>query len=101
MNKRKNQSEQKQKKLNIRTLAMIGLIMYFCYVLIGQQSALRASDSEISQLETEVSQAQSNRAEVEAMGAISQSDAYVEKMAREKLGLVLPDETVFVDVTGQ
>ncbi|MBE7062463.1 MAG: septum formation initiator family protein [Ruminococcaceae bacterium] len=100
MNKRKNQSK-KLPKLNIRSLAMIGLIMYFGFALIGQQSALHASDAEITQLEEKIAVAESQYAEVEEMETISQSDAYIEKVAREKLGLVLPDEIVFVDVTGQ
>jgi len=75
--------------------------MYFCYALIGQQTTRQVSDSEISQLETEISAARSRLAEVHAMDTLSQTDAYIEKVAREKLGLVLPDETVFVDVTGR
>ncbi len=75
--------------------------MYFCYVLIGQQATLRAADAEAARLEAEIAAAEENKAVVKDLDAISQSDAYIEKVAREKLGLVLPDETVFVDVTGQ
>lgn len=100
MNKRKSQGK-KLRKLNIRFLAMVGLIMYFCCALIGQQTSLRASDAEITQLEEKIAAAETQLAEVEEMETLSRSDAYIEKVAREKLGLVLPDETVFVDVTGQ
>jgi len=35
------------------------------------------------------------------MVGVYQSDEFVEKVARERLGLVRSDETVFIDVTGK
>lgn len=100
MNKRKNQRKS-GRKLNIRICIMIGLIMYLSYALISQQAALRSADSAISRLENEIEEAEGRLAQVEDLSELSQSDAYIETVAREKLGLVLPDETVFVDVTGR
>lgn len=75
--------------------------MYLSYALISQQTTLRASEQAISRLETEISEAESRLAQVEELENEAHSDAYIEMVAREKLGLVLPDETVFVDVTGR
>ena len=100
MNKRKNQGKGKR-KLNIRVCFMVGLIMYLCYALISQQTTLRASNVQISQLEADITEAQGRLAEVQDLDTLSRSDEYIERVAREKLGLVLPDETVFVDVTGR
>lgn len=100
MNTRKNQGKPKR-KLNIRGCFMIVLIMYLCYALISQHATLRSSDAAISALEEEIALAEGRLSEVEDLDTLSQSDAYIEKVAREKLGLVLPDETVFVDVTGR
>ncbi len=80
---------------------MAALVLYLSYTLIGQQVSLRQSDAQISQLEADIAAAESRLAQVQDLEGLSKSDAYIEKVAREKLGLVLPDETVFVDVTGR
>ncbi len=80
---------------------MVALVLYLSYALIGQQVSLRESDSQISQLEADIAEAEGRLAQVQDLEGLSKSDAYIEKVAREKLGLVLPDETVFVDVTGR
>ena len=100
MNKRQNQRKT-GRKLNIRFLVMVGLIMYLSYALISQQASIRVADKDISRLEEEIRAAESQLDMVEDLDAESKSDEYIEKVAREKLGLVLPDETVFVDVTGR
>ena len=100
MNKRKSQ-EKSKRKLNIHVCLMAALVLYLSYALIGQQVSLRQSDSQISQLEADIAEAEGRLAQVQDMDRLAQSDAYIEKIAREKLGLVLPDETVFVDVTGR
>ena len=100
MNKRKKQEKQ-HRKLNIRFSIMIVLVMYLSYALASQVAALRKSDDRITQLEKDISEAEGRLAEVHDLNAFSHSDAYIEKVAREKLGLVLPDETVFTDVTGR
>ncbi len=98
MNKRKKQSK---KIVNIRVCFMVGLIMYLFYAIICQEVSLRENNAQISQLEAEITEAQETLSQVEDLDTLSRSDAYIERIAREKLGLVLPDETVFVDVTGR
>ena len=75
--------------------------MYLCYALISQQTVLRTSNAQITQLEAGIAEAEGRLAQVQDLDTLSRSDAYIERVAREKLGLVLPDETVFVDVTGR
>ncbi len=75
--------------------------MYLCYALISQQTTLHSSNVRIAELEEEIVSAEGRLLEVQDMDAFSKSDEYIERVAREKLGLVLPDETVFVDVTGR
>ena len=100
MNKRKNQRKS-GRKLNLRVCIMMGLVMYLSYALISQQTTLRASEQAISRLENEISEAENHLAQVESLRDETHSDAYIEMVAREKLGLVLQVDTVFVDVTGR
>ncbi len=89
------------KKSNIHILCMVGLIVYLCFALVRQQVVLHDAGKQISQLESAITQAETELSEVQDLDAFSHTDAYIERVAREKLGLVLPDETVFVDVTGR
>ena len=100
MNKRKRQ-EKSKRKLNIRVCLMVALFAYLSYALSGQLVSLRQTAVRASQLEAEIAEAEGRLAEVQDLDRISKSDAYIEKVAREKLGLVKPDETVFVDVSGR
>ncbi|MDD6308470.1 MAG: septum formation initiator family protein [Clostridia bacterium] len=98
MNKRKKQIK---KHLNIRTFLMVALIMYLSYAIICQEVSLHENNRQIVSLKEDIASAEASLTQVQNLGAVSSSDAYIERMAREKLGLVLPDETVFVDVTGR
>ncbi|MBQ7036007.1 MAG: septum formation initiator family protein [Clostridia bacterium] len=100
MNKRKRQGKPKR-KLNIRVCLIVVFAAYLSYTLCGQLVSLRQSAVRVSQLEAEIAEAEGRLAEVQDLDRISKSDAYIEKVAREKLGLVQPDETVFVDVSGR
>lgn len=98
MNKRKKRSK---KHLNIRFCFMVGLIMYLFGAIICQEVSLHKNSEQLSHLEEQKALAEEKLAEVEDLDELSRSDAYIERIAREKLGLVLPDETVFVDITGR
>ena len=98
MNKRKKQTK---RHLNIRVCFMVGLIVYLFYAIICQEVSLRENNAQISELKTEIASAKETLSKVEDLDTLSRSDAYIERLAREKLGLVLPDEVVFVDVTGR
>ena len=100
MNKRKRQAKPRR-KFNIRICLMVALVLYLTYALGGQLLSLRQTVVRASRLESEIAEAEGRLKEVQELESLSQSDAYIEKVAREKLGLVKPDEMVFVDVSGR
>ncbi len=55
----------------------------------------------ISELEAKIEYEQQRADEVDALKENVDSDEYIEKIAREKLGMIRKDEIVFIDVTGE
>lgn len=88
-----------QKKSFILTLGLVLLVGYFVITFIGLQLDIRESRTELNR-KTEAHQQQLK--ENERLQAIVDSEdksAYIEQVAREKLGYVMPGEKVFYDVT--
>ncbi len=96
-------SETKKKaKLNPKrfAVAMIVIIfaVYFIYVMIWQQVMLSRKNKEIDALEEQITAATQQAEELEKELENLNDPEYLERIAREKLGLVRPNERVFVDV---
>ena len=54
-----------------------------------------------AELEAQIEYEKQRANEVDALKEIVDSDEYIEKIAREKLGMIRKDEIVFVDITGE
>ena len=78
-------------------MAIIGFVLYFSYVMIWQQVTISKKNREIGALEAQIQAATTQTEELEAELENLNDPAYLEKVAREKLGLVRPNERVFVD----
>lgn len=98
-----SKSEKKTRKTHFKfkTCFALALIAYFTVSIVGQQSKLNDLNSTIAEYNTKIEEKQSELAAVEDKKKSSTSDDTIEHIARERLGLVRSDETVFVDVTGK
>ena len=76
------------------TMAMVCL----AFAMLYQTHTLRAQDArysaQVASLQTQLEQEQERSEDLEESKAYVQTRQYIEEMAREKLGLVNPDETV-------
>ncbi len=82
-------------------LALAAVAVYLAAGFVGGQIQLAAKQNELAALSQQVAaQTQENR-ELERMMEEDDGAAYVERMAREKLGYAKPNERVFVDLTGE
>ena len=98
-----SKAKDKAKKVKINgkrlalSIAVFVFFIYFVYVMISQQNALSAKNKEIQQLyrQVDVEKAETDRLNKELESV--NNPEYLEKMAREKLGMVKPNERVFVD----
>ena len=90
-----------KRSVNFKRLAITAIIfllaLYFIWTFISQQIMISKKNKEISELQMQIEsiEAESQRLskEVEDLN----NPEYIEKIARERLGLVRPNERVFVD----
>lgn len=80
---------------------MVLFAMYISYALIQQQSMINNYNKQINELNTSIAAKEEELEDLDNMEKLYRSDENMERIARDRLGLVLPDETVFVDVTGK
>ena len=93
----------KQAKLRYRfkwfRLILAGLFAYCVYLTIGQHSQLAAIARETENTRMQLEAANKTKAELTDERARLHDKGYIEKLAREDLGLVKPGEVPFI--TGQ
>jgi cell division protein DivIC len=77
------------------------IVVYFLFIFAGSRFRAQQVSSQRSQLEQEIGSMQSRYDQLQSLESYLQSDAYVEKVAREQLGLVNPGETGIVIVPTQ
>ena len=59
------------------------------------QNKIRQNEARYAQLEKQLKEEQARTGEIEELQTYMQSDEYVEKIAKEKIGLVKENEIIF------
>jgi cell division protein DivIC len=83
----------------LSTLAITSLVVYATMVLVEQEKQLNNLDNEIERYSMLIDEATIKTEELEEIKSKINSDEYIENYAREKLGLVMPYEIIFVDAS--
>jgi cell division protein DivIC len=81
---------------NIRNLIFVVLAVGLIALIVAQQSLLDRNIDKNASLREDIKQVEQQIKELEEEKANLGTDEYVEEKAREKLGYVKSDETVFV-----
>lgn len=89
-----------KKKLSLNKLIALVFLCAAAVILIKQQGEINYYNKKISKLKSDIKTEEKLSKELEEKSAIYSSDYYIEKIARDELGLVMPDEKVFVDANG-
>lgn len=88
-------------KLNLKRFAIamvtVFFLGYFIYVMIWQQVMISRKNKEINALEEQIAAAEQQSEKLEQEIENLNDPEYLERLAREKLGLVRPNERVFMD----
>jgi len=101
-----NANTKKKKKSRasgkMMTKILLGLVVVFLLAGAGgiyftQEAQIARIRAQAAELNTEVQQAREKKAEQEDLFKKLDTPEYIEKIAREKLGMVKPGETVFPD----
>ena len=88
----------KRKKSKSGLIIFIIFVVYFTYTVFIQQQMLQARSSEFKQAKTKIEEQQAIKEDLERQQKLLNTDAYIEKVAREKLGLVKEGERIFTDI---
>lgn len=85
----------KKKKLIFVIVSLF--LVYFTVTFIDQQKLLDSKSNQIKDIEEKIANEQKVNEELNRQKEIINSDEYVEKVAREKLGMVKGGEKIFID----
>ena len=99
MAQKKTAQKKVQKRSFILTLGLVLLIGYFLITIVDLQLQTREANAELEQKEAEYEQVLAENERLEAILINEDKSEYMEQIAREKLGFVMPGEKVFYDVT--
>mgnify|MGYP000957124754 CR=1 FL=1 len=88
----------KRKKFRIGTVFFLAAVAYLTYLLINQQGVLYAKQTQLDELNSKIQAEQENKERLLRQSEEINSEENIEKIAREKLGMVKHGERVFVDV---
>lgn len=91
------------KKINFRIFFKRGLFcllfVYLCCLLISQQFKFAKLNEESALVEEQIAEAQKQQSELAAELESIDSEDYLRRVIREKLGFTKPNEKVFVDAS--
>lgn len=88
--------KQGRKRFSWFRLICVLLAGYACYMSVQQQLELRAIRSEKEAAQAKLLQLQQHNADLKEETELLQQPKYVEKLAREQLGLTKPGEVLFM-----
>ena len=85
------------KKL-FKKLMFVGLGIYVLCILVSQQQTLNRYKKEVKEYDVQIEEAEETKQSLLEMKENVNSPEYIEKIAREKLGMYLPNERVYIDI---
>ncbi len=83
----------------ILAVLFCALVCYFVATFISLQTKVRAQEREVAELRKTYQQQIDDNAELQMIIDSGDEAAYIEKIAREQYGYVMPDERVYYDST--
>jgi cell division protein FtsB len=88
----------KNKKSTIGVFILLVIFLYLSYIAVNQQKLLDTKGLELTRIEDKIEYETALNEELAKENEMIQSDEYIEKIAREKLGMVKKNERVYVDI---
>jgi cell division protein FtsB len=86
-----------KKKMRFGILIIVAFLIYFSYITVEQQNILKNKEDELSSIQKIYNEEKKLQLKLDEQFQIVSTQEYIEKAARQKLGLVKEGERVFVD----
>lgn len=99
MAKAAQKNRRTRKKSFILTLGLVLLIGYFVITFLSLQLSIKERRSVLEQKNVAYQQQLAENERLKSVVESEDKSEYIEQVAREKLGYVMPGEKVFYDVT--
>ncbi len=99
MANKKQVTKRRQKRSFVLTLGLVLLIGYFVITIIGLQLSIKERRGELEQKTADYEEQIEQNDRLQSIVDSEDKSEYMEQIAREKLGFVMPGEKVFYDVT--
>ena len=96
-----DEKKRKKSRLNGKKCFLIVLSVYFLVAIVGQQSKINNLTAEIKQTNQMIEDKNKEVDKLKDKETLYLQNDEIERIARDRLGLVRSDETVFIDVTGK
>lgn len=88
----------KSKRKILFRFGLLILIIYIISILINQQKTLNSYATTMKDLDNQIAEAKQKKEELENTKNNIDSNEYVEKIAREKLDMYLPNERIYINI---
>ncbi len=85
------------KKIKGKSVIFVLIVSYVCYIFVSQQITMRNIKNQIADKKIEEQKAKEKNRKLQDEVKMSKSDMYIEKLARERLGLIKKGETPVID----
>ena len=90
----------KRKRRIVVIVVVIAVTIYVGISMVFITNSYREKNQEIQQVQQQIDEQTVLNQEYQEMIDQGVDDEYIQKLAREKLGLVYPDERVYIDMGG-
>jgi cell division protein FtsL len=87
----------RKKKFKFIDFVILLIIVYSCYIFVNQQIKISRIKKEITINKNQLEQLKEKNLKLQDEIKMSKSEIYVEKLARERLGLIKPGETPVIN----
>ena len=81
----------------LKSIIVIAVLLYFGVTFAKQEISFRKYDTELKNYNTMISEEEIKHEQLLSAKDRITTKEYIEEVAREKLGLVMPNEIVFID----
>lgn len=88
-----------KKKIKFNRILIIGIVIYVAYTFISRQQILIGYKKEEQHYQELIAQEQQRNSELLEKTNNIDSTEFIEEMARDKLGMYLPNERVYIDIS--
>jgi len=86
-----------KKKIKVKAIVLFLILGYICYTFINQQLIMYKIKAQINTLTVDKQKVTEKNQKLQDEIKLSKTDGYIEKLARERLGLIKKGETPVIN----